>query len=194
MSSIGHSDVKKHHVKQAIASLDQNPPVLETWYTVVNLVDDAVEVLYFAMRHLDDDASVKEMEMRLTIDGVVYTGSMTAAKSNEPANNTWQYIYLDGTPDADGYYLKGSTTVRNSAYYTSLRGRSVKFEVRHITDAIGANAELDGRCQYLVYREEGGGVPLLWFEHRMATLTQTPVINTYYDVLNGSKNCRLLYF
>lgn len=126
--------------KQAIATVDEDPPTVNTWYTILDL-DDSYNsrILFIAIRRLDDDANAKAVNVRVTIDGVVVTRPGSLAQND----STWHYWYMR----AEGDELTGGTGVLNAAYYTDLRGRRVTVEVRQ-TAAPGANAELDGRVQY----------------------------------------------
>lgn len=126
--------------KPVIAVLDQDPPILNTWYTVLPQTQN-VRLLYIVARRLDDDVVDKTMKVEVVVDGV------THVTSNPSTDNTWYYMYL--RPWAGGA-LQRTTNIFNASYYCDLRGKEVMVRVQQLTDAIGANAELDGRVQYEV--------------------------------------------
>ncbi len=139
--------------KQAIASLGAGvaPPVQNTWYPIKLLdglgadldIKAPIRVIYFSMKHDNTDSSALTINMRVTIDGNVYTAVADAAG----ADNTVYYFYVDPTADA----LLSTTTVFNTAYYEALVGNSLKVEVR-MTGVPGTAEKLYGWCQFEIMR------------------------------------------
>ena len=126
--------------KSAIATLDQAPPVQNTWYPVLDTTTGGVEVLYLSLKHDNTDSSALTINMRVTIDGITLTAAADAAGTD----NTLYYAYL--SPTADELIL--GTTFYNAGGYTSLKGHSVKVEVR-MTGVPGTAEHLYGYVQYL---------------------------------------------
>lgn len=125
------------YVKQAIATLNQDPPVATTWYTVLDTTFNA-RLKFIAVRRLDDDANAKNVQLRVTADGIALNSGNVAL-----ADNTWYYGYL--VRDMDAVYLQAA--VVNVAQYTDFRAHEVLVEL--MQNAVpGANAQLDGRVQY----------------------------------------------
>jgi hypothetical protein len=131
--------------KQPIATLDQAPPVQNTWYTVLDTVK-AGRLVYLSMKHDNTDNSALTINMRVTIDGVVLTAAADAAGTD----NTAYYFYVDPTADA----LLSTTTVFNAGYYEDLRGNSIKVEVR-MTGVPGTAEHLYGYVQYELWKPTG---------------------------------------
>lgn len=107
---------------QADIAFSQAAPVQNTWYTAldttlnVNLISVGIQV-----------ADTNEtLESRLTIDGVVYSGTTQAAVAG-----TRYYLFL-----LPGYsQWKMGTTNLTCGYYTPLMSRSIKIEYRKTTAA-----------------------------------------------------------
>ena len=128
------------YVKMPIATIDQAPPVQNTWYTVLDTVI-AGRLIYLSMKHDNTDSSALTINMRVTIDGV----TLTAAADAAGVDNTTYYFYVDPTSDA----LLSTTTVFNAGYYEDVRGNSIKVEVR-MTGVPGTAEHLYGYIQYEV--------------------------------------------
>ncbi len=128
--------------KQPLASIDQAPPVQNTWYPVLDIVQP-VRVIYLSMKHDNTDSSALTINMRVTIDGV----AMTAAADAAGTDNTVNYFYVDPTADA----LLSTTTVFNAGYYEDMVGNSLKVEVR-MTGVPGTAEHLYGYVQYEILR------------------------------------------
>jgi len=136
--SVYYSPGRFHFEKQAIATLDQNPPVQNTWYTILETTY-YVRLLYIAVKHDNTDNVAKNLEVRVTIDGV----TLAATAALAPGDNTWCYWYLEFWQDS----MTGTATLRNVGYYEGMRGHTVLVECR-MTSVPGTAEELDGRVQY----------------------------------------------
>ena len=128
--------------KQPIATIDQAPPVQNTWYAVLD-IEQPTRVVYLSMKHDNTDASALTINMRVTMDGVVLTCAADAAGTD----NAVYYFYVDPTSDA----LLSTTTVFNAGYYEDMRCNSLKVEVR-MTGVPGAAEHLYGYVQYEILR------------------------------------------
>jgi len=128
--------------KQPIGTITQAPPVQDTWYAVLDLVQP-IRVIYLSMKHDNTDSSAKTINMRVTMDGVVLTAAADAAGTD----NTVYYFYVDPVSDA----LISTTTVLNPSYYESVECNSLKVEVRQ-TAAPGTAESLFGYVQYEILR------------------------------------------
>lgn len=112
------------------------PPVQNVWYTILDTTED-VNLQYMAAIHSNVGAVAKTIEFRLTIDGLVMTGSFLAPNST--------YIYARIWSQADNLLV---AAVENPAGLEGkLQGQSVKVEYR-MTDAPGVNQTLDGFVRY----------------------------------------------
>ena len=117
---------------QAHATLSQANPVVNNWYTVLNTTSNVR--LYAICCRVADTAET--LQVRLTIDGQTLTDSFEATA------DTTYYNYLRFT-DADLWF---QTTTYLVGVYTYIEGRSVKVEVRKVTNA-GAGT-ITGRVVY----------------------------------------------
>ena len=144
ISSVGADGVWDRwcYKKAPIATLDQAPPVQNTWYTVLD-TKKYVRLIFLSMKHDNTDASALTINMRVTVDGTVYTAAVDAAGND----NTVYYFYFDPTADA----LLSSTTLYNAGYYEDIRGNSVKVEVR-MTGVPGTAEHLYAYVQYELWR------------------------------------------
>jgi hypothetical protein len=134
----GQGTVKYHYRKEPVATLNQDPPVATTYYTCLDTTED-VRLIWVAIRQINDETNAKDVNIRITIDGITLDRSADLSL----ANNTWAFAYL--THDADGLGI--STTAFQPNYYTDMRGLSVKVEMK-VQSAVGTNQKLDGRVQY----------------------------------------------
>lgn len=134
-------EANSRHVKywrqyQEIATVDEDPPVVNTWYELLNVVD--VMAQYFVIRQINDETVAKNYEARVTADGVVMLGTLALN------NNTWYYVrklpYQD-TP----LNITADATLMKSA--TALFAHALLLELRQ-TGALGTNQNLDGRATY----------------------------------------------
>lgn len=124
---------------QALATLDQDPPVQNTWYTCLDTTED-VRLIQVQTRQTNDEAVAKTIQIRITIDGNTITSN---AESQN--NNTIYWWILDSY---DTFRITDITSARSIATnYTTMRGQSVKVECR-TTAAPGTNQTLDCRVWY----------------------------------------------
>lgn len=122
--------------KKAVATLSQASPVQNTWYTVLDTTEDALLIM-ISIYQTNAEAGSKDLQVRLTIDGVTMTGSVSLA------HNTTNLVYISWA--SDGLSFTGSVLL--VAYYAPLPGQSVKVEFR-CTSAPGTNQVLGGAVQY----------------------------------------------
>lgn len=124
--------------RQPIAALNQDPPVEDTYYTILDTTANA-KIYCIATKQKNDEASVENLQLKITIDGETIE---TTTRGH--ASNTWNFWYFELHDDE-----LTVTTSETSAMVSTMpfEGRSVKIEVRQTTD-VGTNAELDGRVHY----------------------------------------------
>lgn len=127
--------------KQPITTLNQDPPVQNTWYDVLGITSDG-KIILNAIKQVNDETDDKTVEVRWIIDGETYDADETIP------NNTWYYPYLQPTRDS----LLVTTTMVLAAYYAPLEGQSIRVRMR-MTSAPGTNQELDGRVHYETWEE-----------------------------------------
>lgn len=114
------------------------PPVLNLWYEIFHAQD--VRLLWCSLKQWNDEVAAKNLEIRWTVDGIVYFCSQSAV------NNTYYYIYRH--PDASTGGTAGIEPINimfNAGYYIDKRGQDFKVEVR-ITSALGTNQRLMAKC------------------------------------------------
>jgi len=122
---------------QAIATLDQDPPVQNTWYTILDTTKN-VRVISIACRQIHTEAGAITTECRIIIDGRTLTASQAMNDS------TWYYNYMK--LNAEGMNM---STTSQPICAVPIEGHSVKIEMR-ITDAPGTAQQLDGSVIYEV--------------------------------------------
>jgi len=122
--------------KQPIAPLAQSGPTQNTWYTILDTTEDALLIM-MSIYQTNSEAGSKDLQVRLTIDGITMTGSVSLA------HNTTNLVYISWASDT----LSFSGGVLLAAYYAPLPGQSVKVEAR-ITSAPGTTQVLGGAVQY----------------------------------------------
>lgn len=133
------SGASKHYWRKWLANalLDQQPPVQNTWYTILNTTEDA-EIYYVIVRQNNGDVAAKDLEIRVTADGVVRTSAFAGC-----GNDAFKYVYTiswAGDFTVDDFH-------KNFGGYSSIKAQSIKIEVR-ITSALGANQRLRGIVVY----------------------------------------------
>ena len=134
------SGMKFHYLHHDTVEQSLVPPVLNQWYTILDAYD--VRLLQVRVQQTNTEAAAKDLEVRWTIDGVVYFCTFT------PASGTNVHVYRTIAPSAGGTNgLWNSATGYLAHYYTDLRGQHVKIEFR-ITAALGTNQTLLGRVNY----------------------------------------------
>jgi hypothetical protein len=117
---------------QADATLSKTTPAKDQWYTVL---DSKKECRIYAITVLVWTAS-ETLEVRVTIDGKVLTGSVKATHT--------AYYYVHHQLYASALAIDGNVFLAGK--YSPLEGREVKVEVRKTTEA-GAGT-LDARVVY----------------------------------------------
>lgn len=127
---------------QAIAELDQDPPVADTYYTILDTTEK-VRLLSIICRQINDEAGAKNLQLKVTIDGVTIEGTAAAF-----ADNTW-YAWFPTQTSEDWDKITYSGTGMEDHAELKLEAHSIKIEVRQTT-AVGTNQKLDGRVRYEV--------------------------------------------
>lgn len=131
-----------------LAVLDQVPPVQNTWYTLLETVED-VWLAFVRVLQANDEVAVKNINMRWTADGRTLTRQ---AGDLGQANNTTNWWSLQSNTLDD---ISGSTTITPAGTAIDgggpFFGLSVKLEVR-LTSVVGTNQTLRARAIY--YLEE----------------------------------------
>lgn len=142
-SGLGLKYMWKHN---ALATLDQDPPVQNTWYTILDTTED-VRLVQIQTKQTNDETVAKNLQVRITMDGETYTSG------NESQNNNttyYWYVEVDGTITVTD--ISSSRLTAAGPGYSTIHGQSVKVEVR-ITSVIGTNQTLDGRVFYETWEE-----------------------------------------
>jgi hypothetical protein len=116
---------------QTKASLEQAPPVQNTWYTLLDTITNT-ELLYIAMTQLNDESAAKSCQVRITVDGQTLTSASVSLNHN---TTYYAYILPYGT-------LTISSNVFLAHYGYPLISKSVKVEVR-LADTAGTNQQLN---------------------------------------------------
>ena len=132
------SGQKFHYLDHDTDSVDEEPPVQNTWYEVFHAYD--VRLLYCMVTQKNDEVAAKDIEVRWTIDGNVYLRSLS---HDDDTSNYW---FRDTSPSTGGTLgLYASTTSLNASRYTDKRGHDFKVEVR-MTSVPGTNQSLRCYC------------------------------------------------
>jgi hypothetical protein len=133
---------------QDIATLDETPPTLSQWYTLLPTTY-GVQVRYIAVFQENDETDSKDVDLRAT-----YDGKSILHENNGVLDSSWEYEYLDWVLGdsttrkfaSGGQRLAGgppSASEQGDVFYA----RSLKLEYRIVT-ALGTNQELRARCSY----------------------------------------------
>lgn len=112
---------------QQDALLNQAAPVQNTWYTVL----DTTELCRLISACVEVQTTGETLEMRITIDNDIYTGSIAAVAGS----HYLAYLFLYST----GAILTLATTANIAWKAFLLEGRSIKVEVRKTTAAGAGN-------------------------------------------------------
>lgn len=123
---------------------DQDPPVINTWYPI--LEDEDVRISYIWIRQVNDETNAKNLEVRLTLDGVVAVVAWAA-------NDATDYYIMKGPDnawDANAGIMQIMTS--NADQSEPLFALSAKIEQR-ITAALGTNQEIRGNVRYTTLEE-----------------------------------------
>ena len=142
MSSDEYSTMHpKHHYKyQPVAQLNQDPPVQNTWYTALD-ANGGLRIRILGVRQINDEAAAKNIEFRMTIDGVSIDASVRLQTSP-----TWYYWTLG--PGVER--VSGGTFIVMAQLYEAIECLDALIEIR-MTSAPGTNQFLDGRIHYESY-------------------------------------------
>ena len=130
--------MKFHYDDHDTDAVDETPPILNNWYEVFHAQD--VRLLWCYTRQSNDEAAVKTVEVRWTIDGTVYFGSFAQVSGTAYYTYRWVSLSAAGT---SGLLVEAG--VSNGAKYVDKRGKDFKVEVR-ITSALGTNQRLVCYC------------------------------------------------
>jgi len=127
---------KFHYLDHDSDVVDEEPPVQDIWYEVFHAYD--VRVIQCALIQDNDELAVKDIEVRWTIDGNVYLGTLACDDLTVYYARRHYSASLGGTSG-----LEILLTALNAASYTDKRGQDFKVEIR-ITSVLGTNQRL--RC------------------------------------------------
>lgn len=128
---------KSLHKYQAIADLDQDPPVQNTWYTVLDETG-GLRIKVMPVRQTNNEAAAKSIDVRMTIDGVSIDATVTSQ-----GNGTWYYWSLG--PGTERVIGAAAITMFHSIL--AIHCHDALIEIR-MTSAPGTNQKLDGRVHY----------------------------------------------
>ena len=118
--------------------VDESPPVQNTWYEVFHAQD--VRLIWCIIYQVHDEAGVKDLEVRWTIDGTVYLLQTPVADS------TFRGVYRNYIPSTGGTLgLAEGVATLNAALNIDKRGLDFKVEAR-ITSVLGTNQILRCYC------------------------------------------------
>ena len=134
-----------HYKFHPIAKLNQDPPVQNTWYTVFDGTG-GIRIRQVTARQINDEAAAKDIEFRMTIDGVSVDATVTAQ-----LEGSW-YFWTIG-PGVER--VIGGTTIRMIHEYEVVECLDALIEMR-MTSAPGTNQKLDGRVHYETFERIGG--------------------------------------
>jgi len=110
------------------------PPIQNQWYTVLDAHD--VRLLWCVTYQNNDDLAAKDIEVRWTIDGNVYLGTVSLP------NITYRYWFRYWPLSAGGTGgLLSTLGDINPAYYVDKRGIDFKIEFR-MTSVPGTNQSM----------------------------------------------------
>lgn len=141
---------KSQYSLEALATLTQEPPVQNTWYTVLDTTYN-VAVYTMVVYQKNDETNAKNVNIRLTVDGTTLTKSADySLADNSYCNPVIQLISSD-TLDIISIYqslTSGKTTGSAELFYA----RSFKAEVR-TTSAPGTNQKLHAWIRYFTLQE-----------------------------------------
>lgn len=139
MSSAEYSTVypKYHYKFQPIAKLNQVPPEQDTWYTALDETG-GLRIKYLVIRQINDDATNKNIDVRMTIDGISIDATV---KSQD--NNTFYYWLIGAGVER----VSGDTTSWALYLYEALKCEEALIEIR-TTSAPGTNQKLQGRIHF----------------------------------------------
>jgi len=120
-------------------------PVTDVWYPV--LTESDVRLLLFSIMQINDDEAVKDIEVRWTLDGNVYTVEIQNAE-----NGAQYYIAKDKHSSVVGGLDNNIDLISCGGKILDKRALEAKLEIR-ITSACGTNQMLIGACLYETLEE-----------------------------------------
>jgi len=135
MYSYKHQDIATHMI---------NPPVQNTWYTILDTTRN-VQCWYIVIFQNNDDNTARNMNVRITIDGK----TRTKTADYNLADNTYAYVYKGSALNNDISYNTSPITVYAIDFDQAIpiSGQSVKIEYR-MTSAAGTNLTIAAYAQY----------------------------------------------
>ena len=95
-----------HWKKRAIIQSNQAPPVINTWYTALEVINTPTRLYWTKIRQTNGELAAKNVEIRITVDGIVLASSPTSC-----ANNTWMLGCKSSSTD-------GTSIVPDTTYWT----------------------------------------------------------------------------
>lgn len=122
-------------VNRVPATLDQDPPIQNTWYPILD-TPNHVRVKEILTRQINDEVAAKDMEIRITVNRTVLPVAGAAC-----ADSTWYNAHRD-SPGSVHY----NPTISAVEASRKMHG-PCHIEVR-MTAVPGTNQELDGRVTY----------------------------------------------
>lgn len=140
MCPVAHAGAAKKYMYQDHDTdvVNEVPPTLNQWYTVFDAED--VRLLWCCITQSNDEAAIKAIEVKWTIDGNDYFVSVNLASAD------YRFIYRDHVPSTGGTLgLQHTNDTINAAYHVDKRGQSFKVDVRIVT-ALGTNQTLVCHC------------------------------------------------
>jgi len=137
--------VKYHYQDHDTAEVKEVPPVQNTWYGEME-AEDVRHILCSAFQ-TNDEAAIKDVEIRWTIDGHVYFLAFSLP------NNSRRLLARNHAPSAGGAAgLAQYDSMMNAGAYVDKRGHAYKTEIR-MTSAPGTNQVLEMRDVYETLEE-----------------------------------------
>ena len=119
----------------------QSPPVDNQWYTL--LEETNVHLLLMTLKQTNGESANKSLQVRMTIDGTVYTGGLVSV-----AHNTTVYVALTSS----GVPTSITTGNQNVGKYDSVKAQSIKVEYR-LGDTGGTGQTLTANLSYMKLEE-----------------------------------------
>lgn len=122
------------------ANLALAPPIQNMWRELLHALD--CRLIQVRFHQENDETNPKTIEMRWTIDGVVFFFVIAMV------NDTNRWAYRDHNLSLGGTFgITSQDSIINAGYYTDIRGLDLKIEIR-ITDAAGTNQKLNAWAVY----------------------------------------------
>jgi len=125
--------VKYHYLDHDSYIVSEVPPDVNVWYELFD--EEDVRLIWNTIYQKNDEAAAKDLEVRWTCDGNVYTLGVSVA------NNTYRYVYREFRPAASAFALTSAAVQLNAAFGVDKRAQAFKIEVRFV-DVLGTNQQL----------------------------------------------------